>query len=175
MVKNKDPHRLRLVLEKITIEQCTWCGTQQSDDWFHSGDGTYCSVECMKYSRLQDRQILSVMLVLLLSATVTIYLITSPFLVSDLIVQMVAYGIFFTLLFVMLYLSLIQYRKYAKIPKGSRSDIHPTVVSLVRKISAPVECPNCDANIDLTEIGEDMIYHCQYCGAEGVVEIDIED
>ncbi len=175
MVKTKDPHRLRLILEASKIEQCIWCGTQQSDNWFHSGDATYCSVECMKSSSSQDRKVLSIMMILTLATFVMMYLTTSSVLGSDLTARVVAYAVFFPLIIVLLILSVNQFRKYAQVPKGSRTDVHPTVVSLVRKISAPVECPNCDATIDLTNIGDDMVYHCQYCGAEGVVEIDIQD
>jgi DNA-directed RNA polymerase subunit RPC12/RpoP len=44
-------------------------------------------------------------------------------------------------------------------------------VSVLRSISPPVECPNCDGLIDLANVGEEVVYNCQYCGASGVLEL----
>ena len=70
--------------------------------------------------------------------------------------------------------SIIQYNDHRfalEIPKGSRRDIGVSEFSLLQRVSAPVECPNCDANLDLSEIKENMVYHCKYCGASGIIEI----
>ena len=114
------------------------------------------------------------MLVLLFASFVLMQLANSSYFGSDMGAKVVTFGGALALLVAMVYISIIQYHKLAKdVPKGSRSDIFPTEVSLLRRISAPVECPNCDAKIDLTNVGEDMIYACPYCGANGVVEIEI--
>jgi ribosomal protein S27AE len=59
----------------------------------------------------------------------------------------------------------------SKVAKDSKiSEVHDDI-SLLKTMLTHVECPNCDGNIDLAEVGEDRIYHCGYCGASGIVEI----
>lgn len=174
MAKEKDIHRLQLLLDASKIERCIWCGTQQSDTWFDSPEGFYCSSDCMKASRTQNQRFWQAMCVLLFVSSVLIYLATGPFFSFDRRLETVAFGISITLYLIMLYLAISQYRKYeSAVPKNSRRGVRPTGVSLLRKISEPVECPKCGAKIDLANIGDDLIYHCQYCGANGVVEIEI--
>jgi hypothetical protein len=64
-------------------------------------------------------------------------------------------------------------RRYAlEIPKGSQRHIGVSQISLLQRISATIECPNCDGNLALEDISEDLIYICRYCGANGIIEID---
>jgi hypothetical protein len=58
-----------------------------------------------------------------------------------------------------------------EVPEGSRFNGASSNLALLRAIPHPIECPNCDGNIDLSTVKEDMIYHCEYCGASGKVEI----
>ena len=174
MAKENNVHRLQLFLEDSKIERCIWCGTQQSDKWIDSPEGLYCSSDCMKASKKQDQKIWRAMCVLLLVSSVLFYLATTSFFSFDRRFETIAFGIAITLDLVMLYLAISQYHKYEPtIARNSRRGFRPTEVSLLRKISEPVECPKCGADIDLTDIGDDMVYHCQYCGANGVVEIQI--
>jgi len=88
--------------------------------------------------------------------------------------EMLGFGSVMEIILVVLTIS--SYRDYSRVldrPKGSRRNIGISEVSLLRNISTPIECPNCDAVIDMDNIGEDMVYHCQYCGANGVIEIKI--
>jgi len=62
-----------------------------------------------------------------------------------------------------------------EIPKGSESHTGVSEVSLLQRFSAPIECPNCDGNIDLDSIGEDMVYYCRYCGANGVIDLKFQE
>lgn len=117
---------------------------------------------------------MAIIAILVLALFLIIWLIdTSAY--SDLKVQIVILGVALAIISAIILISLLyKDHKYAlEIPKGSRSNIGVSEVSLLQKISAPVDCPNCDAKIDLTNVGADMIYNCQYCGAKGVVEIDI--
>jgi hypothetical protein len=66
-------------------------------------------------------------------------------------------------------------RHIARTLKGSRRNIGISEVSLLRKISAPIECPNCDGIINLENVSEDMVYTCQYCGANGIIDIKLQE
>jgi DNA-directed RNA polymerase subunit RPC12/RpoP len=57
------------------------------------------------------------------------------------------------------------------VPRNSRSDISLSKISLLRKALPAVKCPNCDGNLNLSNIDADMQYHCDYCGVSGIVEI----
>lgn len=62
------------------------------------------------------------------------------------------------------------YRK--EIPKGSRkTEGRVSELALLRSVTSSVSCPTCDASIDLSDIREDKLYHCDYCGASGIVEL----
>jgi DNA-directed RNA polymerase subunit RPC12/RpoP len=43
---------------------------------------------------------------------------------------------------------------------------------MLRRISGSLQCPKCDANVNMEEIDEDMVYTCGYCGATGLIKID---
>jgi hypothetical protein len=166
LVEKKDLHRLHIVLDASKAHRCNWCGTPQSDRWLTRKTGVYCSKKCVRAAASEARlcylplPILYIMLVIWIWPELGRYL---AWLFLLLFIPPFAIPILF-----------FRDRKFAlEIPKGSRSHIGVSEVSLLRKLSAPIECPNCDANIDLSKISEDMIYTCQYCGATGVVEIDI--
>ena len=168
MVDKKNSHRLRIILDASKAHRCKWCGTPQSDLWITEKSGVYCSKNCVRASHSQALGCYS---------TITIFYAILIIWGWPTIYPEIAwlYLLTFVALAVML-LSLFRDRRYVlKIPKGSRSHLGVSEVSLLQRISAPIECPNCDANIDLKSVGEDMAYTCQYCGANGVVEIDIQE
>ena len=173
LIKKKDLQRLHIILDSFKANRCIWCGSQQSDDWIHGTEGAYCSDSCAKAKISQMHCPMAFMTILILALVLMIWLIDSSA-YSDLKVQIVVFGVALAIISAIISISLYKDHKYAlEIPKGSRSNIGVSEVSLLQKISVPVECPNCDANIDLMNVGEDMIYTCQYCGANGVIEIDI--
>lgn len=57
-------------------------------------------------------------------------------------------------------------------PKDSRLNEGSVELSLLRRVSEHVQCPNCEqGSIDLTAVQEDMTYFCEYCNARGPIEI----
>jgi len=59
------------------------------------------------------------------------------------------------------------------IPQGSRANEQPSLLSLLKSRFPFVKCPSCDEQLNLSIVGEDRIYQCQYCDATGVLEIEI--
>ncbi|MGY5876592.1 MAG: hypothetical protein RTU30_12660 [Candidatus Thorarchaeota archaeon] len=57
------------------------------------------------------------------------------------------------------------------VSRGSKRNDSLFEDALMRSVSPAVECPNCDGNLDLTVLGPERIYTCEYCSASGVVEI----
>ncbi len=166
MAEKKDQHRIHIILDDTKVNRCKWCGSPQSDDWISSKDGAFCSKNCARAAYSED------------SWRFGICLVGLPFFM---LLALVSQNPLWPLYIFMFPLILIYYawlfcsgRNHAKgTPKGSRRNTGLSAASLLRRVSAPIECPNCDAKIDLKNVGEDMIYHCQYCGASGVVDIDI--
>jgi hypothetical protein len=146
LVDKKSQHRLRIVLDASKAHRCKWCGSSQSDWWITEKSGVYCSQDCVRASHSE-----ALGCYLLITFFYTILMIWAwPAVSQDL-------GWFYLLTFILLAiipLSLYRNRRYAlKIPKGSRNHIGVSEVSLLRKVSAPIECPNCDAKINLRNVG----------------------
>jgi len=174
LVNKEDLRRLHIVLDASKVNRCIWCGSPLSDHWILGEEGSYCSDSCAKAKSSDLFLPAACMTIILLPLLVAIWSITSSFFDPNLKFQAIIVLIAMVILSAILSISTYRDRRYAaEVPQGSRRHIGVSEVSLLRRISAPVDCPNCDAKINLTNVGEDMIYHCQYCGASGIVEIDM--
>ncbi len=97
-----------------------------------------------------------------------------------LISQGFARGGFFASLFLLVFIasSIFAWKGYLsakRVPKDSRKDSISLEDAYVKSLVKIMECPNCDGKIDLSQIGPERIFRCEYCGIEGVVEILHED
>ena len=71
----------------------------------------------------------------------------------------------------LLYASIIGQRKRIKVPKDSKRDEDISDAALLKALPSSVTCPKCDGTIDLTKVGKDLVYTCDYCGTSGTIEI----
>jgi hypothetical protein len=171
VVEKKDQSKIHIILDAAKVNRCIWCGSAQSDKWIHGEEGMLCSEECSKAKQSENFSFSVFVTFFSVPVILMVWFLPDSFdgkllgFVSLIILEIVA---------IMVLISDYKDRKYAlDIPKGSRNHVGVSEVSLLRRFAAPVECPNCDAKIDLTNVGEDLIYHCSYCGANGVVDIEI--
>lgn len=148
-----------------------------SDQWITSEDGSYCSVECTKAKFSEMSWIAYCMTIMLVPLLIGIWFTNSSYVeLQSMKDEIMLTGSVLLIVMIALSLYLRTQEKFAqKIPKNSRRDIGISEVSLLRRISDPIECPNCDGKITMSEIGDDLVYSCQYCGANGVVEIQISE
>ena len=176
MASEKDPHRLRIILDASKAKRCDWCGSPQSEDWNVSDLGIYCSDNCLKADHARNFSGSVVASIGFLPVVLAILLLPESFIDSTTRLTSFVAALFLEFMVIAVTISYYKDRRYAaEIPRGSRSHIGESELSLLRRISAPVECPNCDGNIDLTSVGTDMIYTCQYCGVHGVIDIKLQE
>lgn len=157
---------LRIVVPASDVVRCKWCGTLESHSWISDKDGVYCSKDCMVASGLESIRTYLICFVLLLAVMSFLPLAYSIY-SSSLILGQVS-------TFFLIIISGFQYLKGQRIvkmiPEGSRYDGVSVENYLLKKIKH-IECPNCDANLDIREIGPDMVYTCEYCNATGRIEV----
>lgn len=175
MTEEKDLLRLHIVLDASKVKRCDWCGSPQSSRWLSHEEGTFCSYECIKAASSSNHWMTASMT--MCSATffglvwIWLFVVRVPF-PPVFYTILIGLTIFFVGLFsVRTIIEFSNHRFAREIPKGSRRNVGTSQVSLLRSISSAIECPNCDAPIDVKTIGDDMTYHCHYCGASGVIEI----
>ena len=176
MTDAKDSGRLHIILDAAKVKRCSWCGIPISDNWVSGRDSLFCSQECLYKSWSENRSTLynvcGWMAILL-----TLVLLTIPMILGLQSLPFVAISFLMMILVLVCFRQLnrenLEISEAVDRPKDSRRNIGISEGSILRSISTPVECPKCGAKIDLTNIGDDMIYHCQYCGANGIVEIEI--
>jgi predicted nucleic acid-binding Zn ribbon protein len=178
MAEKKETGRIRIILDASKVNRCSWCGIPISDDWVAGRDGSFCSRECL-YNSWNERRsklfpVCEWLAILLFLIFLTIPLINPRSILDARYLLFIFSFIFSTVLFlVFLRREIRDHSHDIDRPKDSRRNIGISEVSILRSISTPVECPNCDGLIDLANIGDDMVYRCQYCGASGVLEIKL--
>ena len=166
MVEKKDLDRIHIVLDASKAHRCTWCGSPQSNKWITDPSGVYCSTECVRAASSKQLRTMVALTCCYTILAVLMFAIGNPIVVAVSLGSLfILYGIIGKLF--------LDTRFAQAIPEGSRSQIGVSEVSLLQRISNPVECPNCDGNIDLSKVDVDMIYTCQYCGATGVLDIKL--
>ena len=160
---DNDLPRLTVVIEKTRLHQCAWCGTAYSEKWEFHDSKSYCSHDCM-FADLQGDPSVCCMLILgLVMIPVSFIFQVYYFLIL---------GLIFLVISLLMFINDRPPEGYTeRVPRNSRLDEGIKDIYLLRALPYHVECPNCDANLDISKINEDMIYHCEYCGAEGVVEL----
>ncbi|MFW9844295.1 MAG: hypothetical protein ACFFEV_06955 [Candidatus Thorarchaeota archaeon] len=166
---NDDLPRIRVLVNTSKLLRCNWCGTFQSDTWISNKKGVYCSSNCVKAEGYQDRCFCICFLVITIglsgaftrvviperNATIFVIIGIASFLI-------LVYAIFDTK-------SVSDY--IGEVPKNARVAKSSGDVIFLKTVASHIECPNCDGNIDLSNIQEDMVYHCDYCGADGIIEL----
>lgn len=178
MAKEKDLPRIHIILDASKTKRCDWCGSPQSDRWLTHREGTFCSNSCIKAASSENRCVT----VLITGFTSMFFfwawvwfLIERPWVPADFIIISVGVTIVFLVpLFAKTIVEFADHKIALKIPRGSRRHIGVSQFSLLKRISTPMECPNCDGNIDLDAVHKDMVYTCQYCGASGIIEIKFQ-
>ena len=177
---NKDSYRIHIILDASRVNRCAWCGSPVSDHWISGEGGSYCSEECLK-EWWRDRNSATIcipacMTIVMPPLLLAIWFTDSPFMDDTQKLLIVGFG---SVMLAILSIITISFYKdqihRTDRPKGSRRNIGVSEASLLRNISTSIECPNCDATIDLNSVGEDMIYHRHYCGANGVIEIKMAE
>ncbi len=165
MGERSELHRLYIAVDPSKIVRCGWCGSVESEKWVHNQGGTFCSSTCLNAASADTSgRVLCACMFLPILALITIVLVggleTIVYLILSFVaVSIVGYGY-------------IQGRNAtSKVAKDSRKTETLDDISLLKTLLTHVECPNCDGNIDLADVGEDQIYHCGYCGASGIIEI----
>ena len=172
MNEEEELPRLRVLLDASRVKRCDWCGSAQSDDWSVSDLGVFCSEECSRASGA--RSPLSSVCVLFATIAMVLAVLVLPeslFEVTDRIYAVLG---FIGMVIMMMWVAYSDFkdRRYAlKVPEGSRSNVGVSQISLLRRVSAPIECPRCGGNLITEDIGEDMVYTCRYCGASGIIDI----
>ena len=155
--------------------RCDWCGIPQSEDWHVSDLGTFCSKECSKASGSGNFLGAACLSLVIPPIFLSVWFLPESMFDTTIKLSSLIGGVIMELMVLAIAISDYQDRRYtAKIPKGSRRHIGVSKVMLLQRVSAPIECPTCDGNIDLRSIGEDMVYTCQYCGANGVIDIKLQ-
>jgi len=178
MTDGKDSGRIHIILDAAKVNRCNWCGIPISDNWVFGREGSFCSQECLHKSWNEKRSNLFNVCGWL-AILQTLVLLAIPMIVG--LQSLLFVAIFFLIMILVLVFLHRLIREDLEIsdnidrPKDSRRNIGISEVSILRSISTPVECPNCDALIDLANIREDMVYHCQYCGANGIIEIKMAE
>jgi hypothetical protein len=173
---DKGTGRIHIILDAAKVNRCSWCGIPISDEWVVGRDGSFCSQDCLNKSWNEKRSNLFNVCGWLAILQTLVF----PAFLLIVGLQFLPFVAISILIMILVLVCLHQFiRENLEIsdkidrPKDSRRNIGISEVSLLRSISNPVECPNCDGLIDLANIGEDMVYHCQYCGASGVLEIKL--
>jgi len=178
LADEKDLTRLHIVLDASKAKRCEWCGSPQSDRWLNNEEGTFCSNRCSKAAGSENRWMTALISVFSASFFIWawIWILFGHFWVPpNFMVMLLGLTFFFVVpISVKAIIEFANHKSALEIPRGSRRNIGVSKVSLLRMVSDPIECPNCDGNIDLRSIGEDMVYTCQYCGANGVIDIKIQ-
>ena len=161
--------RLHIIVDSSKVIRCKWCGTTQSEHWLSTEYGSFfCSTTCAKAFGSEKYWWCLTPLVFIIPLFGVIF-----FLASGREQQYVgSVGLLTCGILLLMAWCTYEDRHYAKdVPYNSRKDEESLDVSLLKAVASNIECPNCDGNIDLSKVTEDMVYHCEYCGADGIIEI----
>jgi hypothetical protein len=168
----KDSPNLYVAVDASKSARCDWCGTLESESWTHTKMNIYCSKDCYNASTANQQMAFGCCFFMSGPA-----FILEAVVISNVHPEFMAFAVGWFFLFSIPFLAYgyYNYRRglsHAKTtPRDSKYSESSSDLTFLRTLSQHVECPNCDGNIDLSEVQEDMIYHCEYCGASGKVEI----
>jgi len=150
-----------VVVDSFKIARCAWCGIMESKNWRVSQYGLYCSTKC---ANANGATLLAVLFVLFVLLSLSV-LIASRF-------AGIGASLYILMIGVPALVCSLQGTMHRKsVPRNSRASEVSRDAALLRTVSASVNCPRCDGNLDLRKIGNDGIYVCGYCGATGAVRI----
>ncbi|NHJ14415.1 MAG: hypothetical protein EAX95_12120 [Candidatus Thorarchaeota archaeon] len=158
MTAKKDAPKLYIAVDASKLARCAWCGTSESQEWLSAETGVFCSVECAR-ARYIDT-VLCIIGTAFVIAPLTLLTFFAPLA---------------PIILILTYPALKEWRRIRRYKKdvaeGSRRKDDSIDLSLLHALPTAVTCPSCDGNINLFTVKEDMIYHCEYCGVSGKVEI----
>jgi hypothetical protein len=163
--ESNESHSIYIAVDSKKVARCDWCGTAESENWWKYQRQIFCSANCTSAAKARDDLTLGF-----------VGMVIGPLIAIPFAYVSLALGIgFATLVMILASVLVIAGRKgldlQQKIVRGSRKQEKPTGLTLLRSVASTVSCPNCDGNIDLTKVSEDMVYTCGYCGASGTIEI----
>ena len=165
MKDSKESHTIYISVDAAKLARCKWCGRMEGDRWHRTDNESYCSMNCAK-ADTASYMILAFLLTVALSPIAIL-------LVGTMSPSVVVLGLLLFLIvgspFLRFGYSGLRYR--SKVPRDSRRYEGPSGVDLLKALPSGVLCPNCDANIDLENVSEDMVYTCTNCGESGDIEI----
>ena len=162
MSDNQDLPRLYIMLDASNIRRCSWCGGPAIENLVSiSPSIAYCSSECGAANTANGVVVISVVILSVIWVGLALlHPLGNLFLIATVIITA--------------YLSIRGRRlRELAIPQRSRANEQPSVLSLLKSRFPFVKCPSCAEKLNLSLIGEDRIYQCQYCDATGVLEIEI--
>ena len=166
MVDSKESIRIYVAVDPTKVSRCKWCGTIQSEKWI--GDrygGVFCSTEC-SFAYYANKTLVSYPLLVIFVPL--FFWFGIPVSLGTLLP---AFALFALLFSPLLCFGGAGHYQRRHISKDSRRDDVPIDVAMLKAMSSTVLCPRCDANLDVSKVGKDMTYTCEYCGASGTVEI----
>ncbi|MGY5853193.1 MAG: hypothetical protein RTU92_06470 [Candidatus Thorarchaeota archaeon] len=156
-----DDSRFSITRDDSEISRCHWCGTT-SVSFLSTPTVSFCSMDCMfaaTYSRESRATRCWLFMIIPIGLFAALAIFYGP-------LFYVFAGIFIVAM-ISLYYQKYRAVKYAEqVPKDSRRD-----VGTLRATPRSIECPSCMGIIDITQLGPDRVYKCEYCGDTGVVEI----
>lgn len=163
MKESSESYPIYIAVDSSKIARCKWCGTAESEHWEKTQKGIYCSGDC----KMADGAISNAVGYFICMISVLIPFLSLPVLFPLMNVGFVLPYLPLLGLFPVLYFGLKGLYLRKNIIRGSRRDEGSSKLALLRSVASTVSCPKCDGNIDLTGVGEDMVYTCEYCGASG--------
>jgi hypothetical protein len=168
LAEDQQSDRLLIVVDSSKASRCKWCGTLQSKNWVSSEYGTFCSSDCSLAARANS-----------LIGSFCLLAVLYPFLIlmggpSGLSTIIVGSMLLILVSSPLMCCGMMGLANRTDIPKTSRYDETSTYAALLKTVASQVKCPRCDANLDLAKVGEGRVYHCDYCGASGTVELQTE-
>ncbi len=159
-----------VVVDTSRAAKCAWCKSIESKNWKSTTEGKlFCCSKCRDAYYCENRQYITIFMLVAGVVCLLIYLSDpeSPnafrVLFPSLMFLSFAVG---TIPFIF-----IGYSHAKKVPQYSRRAILSAEHVFARRISNPIDCPNCMGKLDLSKIQREMVYCCEYCGATGAVEV----
>jgi hypothetical protein len=172
MGERSDLPRLIVTVDPKLLKQCKWCGgavgtggmrvTSHFLIWTRSR--TFCSKTCLTANKSLSPFGPCFFIITLLC---TVLLIINGYLI-----EAVSFIVIFNLLGICYLREFFKGRDAAsQIPRNSRRNETLDDTAMLYATTTDVFCPNCNCNIDLDEVGADLVYRCEYCGVTGFIEL----
>jgi len=169
VISSKSSSEIYIKVDAWKIVRCFWCGTPESPAWTTTHTGVYCSRECTQAGKA-DETLGNFLLALfivpgIIGGFASVSGVTS--IVAYLGILLVVTALFSPLLIK----ALMEYRRRRAVPRYSRNTVVPSNTALLKALPPSAPCPQCDTSIDLKEVGSDMAYRCDRCGATGTIKV----